>query len=51
MSVTMISRLMLNLHENADTGIYSTTHVISTHIEYLSRPQEIELDTIGASDT
>ncbi|KNZ73362.1 hypothetical protein J132_07660, partial [Termitomyces sp. J132] len=44
-SVTMISRLMLNLHENANAGIYSTmTH--NTHMEYISPPVEIELDTI-----
>ncbi|KAG5734400.1 hypothetical protein E4T56_gene7159 [Termitomyces sp. T112] len=49
-SVTMISRLMLNLHENANAGIYSTmTH--NTHMEYISPPVEIELDTIRTGDT
>ncbi|KAG6872734.1 hypothetical protein C0995_007055 [Termitomyces sp. Mi166 len=50
-SVTMISRLMLNLHEKANTGIYSTTtNVTSTNMEYLTPSAEIELDTIGTGD-
>lgn len=43
----MISRLMLNLHENANAGIYSASpQVFSTHMEYRSPPLEVELDTI-----
>ncbi|KAF6756422.1 hypothetical protein DFP72DRAFT_285596 [Ephemerocybe angulata] len=46
-SVTMMSRMMLNLHETADEGIYST-HKTSTHVDYsISQYTEpVELDTI-----
>ncbi|KNZ73361.1 hypothetical protein J132_07659 [Termitomyces sp. J132] len=50
LSVTMMSRLMLNLHEHANVEIFSTTHAISTYMEYLSPTTEIELDTIGTCD-
>ena len=36
MSVTMMSRLMLNLHETADLGIYST-QATSTHVDYVAQ--------------
>jgi len=35
-SVTMMSRLMLNLHETADLGIYST-QATSTHVDYVTQ--------------
>lgn len=46
-SVTMMSRMMLNLHETADEGLYST-HKTSTHVDYsISQYTEpVELDTI-----
>jgi len=32
----MMSRLMLNLHETADLGIYST-QATSTHVDYVTQ--------------
>ncbi|KAG6906442.1 hypothetical protein DXG01_013925 [Tephrocybe rancida] len=51
-SVTMMSRLMLNLHENADTGIYSTTrtNLTSTGMECHSPSTDVELDTIWSGN-
>jgi len=47
-SVTMMSRLMLNLHETADIGIFSTN--VSTRVEYTDTSQYasdiVELDTL-----
>jgi len=47
-SVTMMSRLMLNLHETAESGIYSTTRTdfTSTNMECGSPTADVELDTI-----
>lgn len=51
-SVTMMSRLMLNLHETADAGLYSTNRsTISTNIECHSPTSHgIELDTLWSGD-
>ncbi|KAF9558567.1 hypothetical protein CPC08DRAFT_638831, partial [Agrocybe pediades] len=38
-SVTMMSRLMLNLHETADDGLFST-HLTSTNVDYMSYNME-----------
>jgi len=48
-SVTMISRLILNLHEFADIGIYSTVPFTNTNVEYTS-PWNVELDTLHSGD-
>ncbi|PPR05491.1 hypothetical protein CVT26_009058 [Gymnopilus dilepis] len=44
MSVTMMSRLMLNLHQTADRGIYSTR---ATSSDYTSRYTDHELEILG----
>ncbi|KAK7457757.1 hypothetical protein VKT23_010096 [Stygiomarasmius scandens] len=56
-SVTMMSRLMLNLHKTADEGLYSTIHpTISTEDTYLnphsrvSHTGQVELDTVMTAD-
>ncbi|RDB26178.1 hypothetical protein Hypma_006408 [Hypsizygus marmoreus] len=51
-SVTMMSRLMLNLHETADAGIYSTTRsgFTSTNMEYDTPVGPVELDTLWSGD-
>ncbi|KAF8997738.1 hypothetical protein BDQ17DRAFT_1411320 [Cyathus striatus] len=53
-SVTMMSRIMLNLHQNADVGIYSNVKTTST-MQYSDRnysgceqTDHIELDTLGS---
>ena len=48
-SVTMISRLMLNLHGSTDIGIYSTVPLTDTNVEYTS-PGNVELDTLHSGD-
>jgi hypothetical protein len=45
----MMSRLMLNLHETADIGIYSTGTYTDTNVEY-SQPTNVELDTLWSGD-
>ncbi|KAF5379723.1 hypothetical protein D9615_005690 [Tricholomella constricta] len=51
-SVTMMARLMLNLHETADAGIYSTTRTnyTDTNMECYSPTTEVELDTLWSGD-
>lgn len=53
-SVTMMSRLMLNLHETADAGLYSTTrtNITSTNMdmECHSPTTGVELDTLWSDD-
>ena len=58
-SVTMMSRLMLNLHATSDEGLYSTTHLtINTEDTYLDlhplhrvpHTGEVELDTLMTAD-
>ena len=47
-----MSRMMLNLHQTADEGIYSTTKT-NTHFDYYTQGVEtnrVELDTIWSSD-
>ena len=47
-----MSRMMLNLHQTADEGIYSTTKT-NTHFDYYTQGAEtnrVELDTIWSSD-
>ncbi|RDB22108.1 hypothetical protein Hypma_010738 [Hypsizygus marmoreus] len=43
-SVTMMSRLMLNLHESADAGIHSTTLSVFTSADITSQGQSFRLD-------
>lgn len=49
-SVTMMSRLMLNLHKSADAGIYSTVLHTNTNVEYNSAWGAVELDTLDTGD-
>ena len=44
----MISRLMLNLHETADLGIYST-QATSTHVDYVTRQAADSFDITNPS--
>ena len=48
----MVSRLMLNLHELANVGQYSTTgfQLTNTDIEYQTRTTGVELDTLRSGD-
>jgi hypothetical protein len=47
----MVSRLMLNLHELADIGIYSTAiPFTNTSIDYTLRSDAVELDTLYSDD-
>ncbi|KDR72707.1 hypothetical protein GALMADRAFT_252913 [Galerina marginata CBS 339.88] len=48
MAVTMMSRLMLNLHQTADLGIYST-EATSTNADYTSRYTDDTLDIVHPS--
>jgi len=46
----MISRLMLNLHETADLGIFSTREIIiSTHMDYVADHETDSFDITNAS--
>jgi len=49
-SVTMMSRLMLNLHQSADIGIYSTGIYTGTNVEYSQPTGTIELDTLWSNN-
>ncbi|RDB15736.1 hypothetical protein Hypma_003764 [Hypsizygus marmoreus] len=51
-SVTMMSRLMLNLHEAANAGIYSTTLSAfpSRNMEYHMPTGSVELNTLGSGN-
>ncbi|GLB40132.1 hypothetical protein LshimejAT787_0800030 [Lyophyllum shimeji] len=51
-SVAMMSRLMLNLHETADAGIYSTTrtNVTNTNMDVECPTTGVELDTLWSDD-
>lgn len=50
----MMSRLMINLHETADVGLYSTTRslALSTDLECRSptATTDVELDTLRSGD-
>jgi hypothetical protein len=41
---------MLNLHESADVGIYSTVPYTNTNVEYTSPYGAVELDTLDSGD-